>query len=294
MTRLKAFALDTDPLTKQLLPVAADLGPTLLSVQRLSPDLRRLFVNLGPLITVSKTGLPGIRDVLLGAKPLLGVAGAVPGRAQPDPPLALAAPAAGLRLHLQRRRRPGRQDGVGRRRRHRALPAPVLPGRARDALVLAHPRCRQPRQHLPAAAVAGRSERPQAEQLALLGLQATPAGRSRRSRCPAPLGRAACWVAPPLPGAAAGPDPAHHRGALLEQVALGAAARPAGRGRWYWRVERRRSRRLRRRRCARRRSPTRRRARPACARRARDRRSSSARCGRAGARTPPPRPPGRR
>ena len=70
MTRLKAFALDTDPLTKQLLPVAADLGPTLFAVKRLSPDLRRLFVNLGPLITVSKTGLPGIRDVLLGAKPL--------------------------------------------------------------------------------------------------------------------------------------------------------------------------------------------------------------------------------
>jgi len=75
MTRLKAFALDTDPLAKQLLPVASDLGPTLHSVQVLSPDLRRLFVNLGPLITVSKTGLPGIRDVLLGAKPLLGSLG---------------------------------------------------------------------------------------------------------------------------------------------------------------------------------------------------------------------------
>jgi phospholipid/cholesterol/gamma-HCH transport system substrate-binding protein len=75
MIRLKAFALDTDPLAKQLLPVASDLGPTLHSVQVLSPDLRRLFVNLGPLITVSKTGLPGIRDVLLGAKPLLGSLG---------------------------------------------------------------------------------------------------------------------------------------------------------------------------------------------------------------------------
>jgi phospholipid/cholesterol/gamma-HCH transport system substrate-binding protein len=75
MTRLKAFSLDTDPLAKALLPVASDLGPTLHSVQVLSPDLRRLFVNLGPLITVSKTGLPGIRDVLLGAKPLLGSLG---------------------------------------------------------------------------------------------------------------------------------------------------------------------------------------------------------------------------
>jgi phospholipid/cholesterol/gamma-HCH transport system substrate-binding protein len=75
MTRLKTFALDTDPLAKALEPVAADLNPTLQSVRTLSPDLRRLFVNLGPLITVSKTGLPAIRDVLIGAKPLLGSIG---------------------------------------------------------------------------------------------------------------------------------------------------------------------------------------------------------------------------
>lgn len=83
MTRLKAFALDTDPLTKELLPVAADLKPTLLSVKRLSPDLRRLFVNLGPLITVSKTGLPGIRDVLLGARPLFNSLGPFLGELNP-------------------------------------------------------------------------------------------------------------------------------------------------------------------------------------------------------------------
>jgi virulence factor Mce-like protein len=70
-TRLKTFALDTDPLLKQLQPVAQDLGPTLSSVRALSPDLRRLFVKLGPLITVSKTGLPAIRDVINGARPLL-------------------------------------------------------------------------------------------------------------------------------------------------------------------------------------------------------------------------------
>ncbi len=75
MTRLKTFALDTDPLTQALEPVAVDLGPTLHSVRVLAPDLRRLFVNLGPLITASKRGLPAIRDVLLGAKPLLGSLG---------------------------------------------------------------------------------------------------------------------------------------------------------------------------------------------------------------------------
>ena len=75
MARLKAFAIDTDPLTKELLPAAANLTPTLTSVRRLSPDLRRFFTNLGPLITVSKTGLPAVRDVLLGARPLLNALG---------------------------------------------------------------------------------------------------------------------------------------------------------------------------------------------------------------------------
>jgi phospholipid/cholesterol/gamma-HCH transport system substrate-binding protein len=75
MTRLKAFALDTDPLTKELEPVARDLGPTLHSVRVLSPYLRNLFTNLGPLIDVSKTGLPAIRDVISGAQPLLGSLG---------------------------------------------------------------------------------------------------------------------------------------------------------------------------------------------------------------------------
>ncbi len=72
MARLQTFALNADPLIRALVPVAHDLGPTLHSVQVLSPYLRRLFVNLGPLITASKTGLPAIRDVLQGATPLLG------------------------------------------------------------------------------------------------------------------------------------------------------------------------------------------------------------------------------
>src|SRR5262249_48605789 len=75
MTRLKSFSLDTDPLVKQLVPVAHDLGPTLQSVQALSPDLQRLFTKLGPLIDASKTGLPAVSQVLLGAKPLLGSLG---------------------------------------------------------------------------------------------------------------------------------------------------------------------------------------------------------------------------
>ena len=75
MARLKSFALDADPVVKELDPVAQTIPPTMNSVRLLSPDLQRLFVKLGPLITASKTGLPAIRDVIRGAQPLLGQLG---------------------------------------------------------------------------------------------------------------------------------------------------------------------------------------------------------------------------
>ena len=75
MARLATFATNTDPLIKALLPAANDLGPTLQSVQQLSPDLLRFFTNLGPLITVSKKGLPAVAAVLKGAKPLFNQLG---------------------------------------------------------------------------------------------------------------------------------------------------------------------------------------------------------------------------
>jgi virulence factor Mce-like protein len=74
-TRLQSFAIDTDPLIKELQPVARDLGPTLAAVRALSPNLLRLFTNLGPLITAAKTGLPATTDVVNGATPLLGQLG---------------------------------------------------------------------------------------------------------------------------------------------------------------------------------------------------------------------------
>jgi phospholipid/cholesterol/gamma-HCH transport system substrate-binding protein len=75
MAQLQRFATNTDPLVKELEPVATDLGPTLTSLRELSPSLRHLFVQLGPLITVSQTGLPALRDVLNGATPLLAQLG---------------------------------------------------------------------------------------------------------------------------------------------------------------------------------------------------------------------------
>lgn len=73
--RLQTFALDTNPLISELIPVAQDLGPTLKAVRVLSPDLQRLFVDLGPLTTASETGFPALADVLHGAQPLLGSLG---------------------------------------------------------------------------------------------------------------------------------------------------------------------------------------------------------------------------
>jgi hypothetical protein len=75
MARLQAFATNTDPLVRELEPVANDLGPTLRSVRLLAPDLKSFFFHLGPLITVSRTGLPALRDVLNGTTPLLAQLG---------------------------------------------------------------------------------------------------------------------------------------------------------------------------------------------------------------------------
>jgi virulence factor Mce-like protein len=75
MIRLQNFALDTNPLVQQLIPVADNLTPTLRDLDALAPSLRSFFDNLGPLITVSKTGLPAIRDVINGATPVLGALG---------------------------------------------------------------------------------------------------------------------------------------------------------------------------------------------------------------------------
>jgi virulence factor Mce-like protein len=75
MAKLQAFSNNTDPLIKELDPVAQQLAPTLHSVQQLSPPLRHLFTNLGPLITVSRTGLPAVSEVLTGATPLLASTG---------------------------------------------------------------------------------------------------------------------------------------------------------------------------------------------------------------------------
>jgi phospholipid/cholesterol/gamma-HCH transport system substrate-binding protein len=75
MAQLQSFATNTDPLVRELEPVANDLGPTLTSVRELSPSLKHFFIQLGPLITVSQTGLPALQHVINGTTPLLGQLG---------------------------------------------------------------------------------------------------------------------------------------------------------------------------------------------------------------------------
>jgi hypothetical protein len=72
---VQAFSLNTDPLIRELVPVAQQLKPTLRAVDQLAPPLRHFFTNLGPLITVSQTGLPAVRKFLTGLSPTLGATG---------------------------------------------------------------------------------------------------------------------------------------------------------------------------------------------------------------------------
>jgi phospholipid/cholesterol/gamma-HCH transport system substrate-binding protein len=69
--RLTRFADNTDPLIDQLRPAARALSPTLVDLDALAPDLKGLFVDLDPLVRVSRRGLPATGEVLDNTRPLL-------------------------------------------------------------------------------------------------------------------------------------------------------------------------------------------------------------------------------
>jgi phospholipid/cholesterol/gamma-HCH transport system substrate-binding protein len=71
LQRLDRFQANTDPLVKKLLPVAKDISPTLHSVRQLSHPLKTLFVDLNPLITAAKKGLPATSSFLGKLRPTL-------------------------------------------------------------------------------------------------------------------------------------------------------------------------------------------------------------------------------
>jgi virulence factor Mce-like protein len=71
LTRVTRFANNTNPLVTQLRPAARELSPTLIALEKLAPDLRGLFRDINPLVTVSKTGLPATSEFLDQLRPLL-------------------------------------------------------------------------------------------------------------------------------------------------------------------------------------------------------------------------------
>jgi phospholipid/cholesterol/gamma-HCH transport system substrate-binding protein len=71
LNRLAEFAHNTEPLVRDLKPVATDLTPTFEKVRALSPHLRGLFIQLKPLLRVSGTGLPALSKTLHELKPVL-------------------------------------------------------------------------------------------------------------------------------------------------------------------------------------------------------------------------------
>ncbi len=72
---MRTFAVDTEPLIRDLDPVLDDLQPTLVSLRRLSPDLENLFDNVDPLITAGDDGLPALSRILRGLDPTLAATG---------------------------------------------------------------------------------------------------------------------------------------------------------------------------------------------------------------------------
>ncbi len=64
LNRLKTFSVNTDPLMKQLVPVAEELSPTLIAFGRLAPEAKGFFEGLIPVINRSTTGFPAARRLL--------------------------------------------------------------------------------------------------------------------------------------------------------------------------------------------------------------------------------------
>jgi virulence factor Mce-like protein len=64
LERLKTFALNTDPLMRQLVPAAEELSPTLIAFAKLAPQAKGLFTGLIPVIDRASTGFPAFRKLL--------------------------------------------------------------------------------------------------------------------------------------------------------------------------------------------------------------------------------------
>jgi phospholipid/cholesterol/gamma-HCH transport system substrate-binding protein len=61
--RLRGFAVNADPLSKQLVPVAEQLSPTLIKFGELAPEAKKLFEALPAVERLAPTGFPAFRKL---------------------------------------------------------------------------------------------------------------------------------------------------------------------------------------------------------------------------------------
>jgi ABC-type transporter Mla subunit MlaD len=69
--RLKEFALNSDPLFRQLVPAAKQLSPTLVAFSNLAPQAKGFFEGLETVIDRAPSGFPALRKFLRGDFPIL-------------------------------------------------------------------------------------------------------------------------------------------------------------------------------------------------------------------------------
>jgi phospholipid/cholesterol/gamma-HCH transport system substrate-binding protein len=63
LNRLKAFAINADPLMRQLVPAAEQLSPTLIAFANLAPEAKGFFEGLSKVIAKAPTGFPAVRKL---------------------------------------------------------------------------------------------------------------------------------------------------------------------------------------------------------------------------------------
>jgi ABC-type transporter Mla subunit MlaD len=63
LNRLKTFAVNTDPLMRQLVPAAEQLSPTLVAFANLAPEAKGFFEGLATVIDRAPSGFPALRQI---------------------------------------------------------------------------------------------------------------------------------------------------------------------------------------------------------------------------------------
>jgi hypothetical protein len=71
LERFRTFAVNTDPLMRQLVPAAEQLSPTLIALSRFAPEAKGFFEGLLPVIDRAADGFPALRKLLRDDFPVL-------------------------------------------------------------------------------------------------------------------------------------------------------------------------------------------------------------------------------